>query len=308
MSEPTPSQPLPAAQEVEKGIVIMAAAMLLLPAMDAVAKTLTAHGVPAGQVAWSRFAFQVLYLAPFMLVGGRYRLVGPIGLHAARGVLIAVATLFFFAALKFLPLADAISIFFVEPLILTLLAALFLGERIGWRRLTAVAVGFCGALIVIRPSYAVFGWAAALPLCAAVCFALYLILTRHLATREDAAAMQFAAGLFGGLTLSVALLVGALAELPAIDPVWPSPSDWAMMAGLGLIATVGHLLVVQAFRRAGPSTLAPFQYLEIISATLLGLLVFGDFPDATTWFGIAVIVAAGLYVFHRERALARSGG
>ncbi len=285
-------------------MLIMAFAMLLLPVMDAFAKTLTGS-MPAGQIAWSRFAFQVLYLAPFMVVGGGFRLAGPVWLHAARGVLIAMATLFFFAALKYLPIADAISIFFVEPLILTLLAALFLGEKIGWRRLTAVAVGFCGALIVIQPSYAVFGWAAALPLAAACCFAVYLILTRHLARRERAAVMQFMAGIFGCLTLSLALLVGSLAAIPVLDPVWPSLQGWSLMAALGLVATIGHILVVEAFRRAGPATLAPFQYLEIISATLLGLLFFGDFPDAMTWLGIAIIVAAGLYVFHRERRLAR---
>lgn len=307
MSQPTPTRALPAFQEVEKGILIMALAMLLLPGMDALAKTLSAS-MPAGQIAWSRFAFQVLYLAPFMVLGRRFRLVGPLHLHVARGLLIATATLFFFAALKFLPIADAISIFFVEPLILTLLAALFLGERVGWRRLTAVAVGFVGALIVIQPSYAVFGWAAALPLGAAGCFAIYLILTRHLASRDDPAVMQFMAGIVGCLAMSLALLVGGWAEIPVLDPVWPSLQSWGLMAALGLIATIGHIMVVQAFRRAGPSTLAPFQYLEIISATLLGYLVFGDFPAGLTWLGIAIIVASGLYVFHRERRLARAAG
>ena len=306
MSEPTPSKPLSTIQDVEKGMVIMAGAMLLLPVMDAIAKTLTSEGMAPGQVAWCRFVFQVIYLLPFILMGGPLRLAGPLSLHLARGLLIAVATLVFFAALKFMPIADAISIFFVEPLILTLLAAIFLGERVGWRRLSAIVLGFCGALIVIQPSYEVFGWAAALPLGAAGCFAVYLILTRRLARVESAAAMQFTAGIAGGVTLSLALLVGGIAEIPVLDPIWPSPRQWILMAGLGLIATVGHIMVVQAFRRAGPTTLAPFQYLEIISATLFGLLLFGDFPDAMTWLGIAIIVAAGLYVFHRERRLARA--
>ena len=305
MSQPTPSRALPAFQEVEKGILIMAFAMLLLPCMDALAKILQ-DSMPAGQVAWSRFAFQVLYLAPFMVLGRRFRVVGPIHLHAARGLLIATATLLFFAALKYLPIADAISIFFVEPLILTLLAALLLGEKIGWRRMTAVAFGFVGALIVIQPSYAVFGWAAALPLGAAGCFAVYLILTRQLAGREDPAVMQFLAGIFGCLGMSLALLVGGWGEIPVLDPVWPSLQGWGLMAALGLIATVGHIMVVQAFKRAGPGTLAPFQYLEIIGATLLGYLIFDDFPAGLTWLGIAIIVASGLYVFHRERRLARA--
>ena len=286
-------------------MILMAGAMLLLPVMDAIAKTLS-DSVPAGQVAWSRFFFQVIYLAPFVLAGGRFRPVGHLGLHVLRGALIAVATLLFFASLKVLPLADAISIFFVEPLILTVLAAVFLGESVGWRRLTAVAVGFCGALIVIRPSFQAFGWTALLPLGAACCFAVYLVLTRRLAREEKATTMQFMAGISGGLTLSLALLFGGLAEIPVIDPVWPSLWAWSLMAGLGLIATIGHIVVVHAFRRASPATLAPFQYLEIISATLLGLLLFGDFPDLGTWLGIAIIVGSGLYVFHRERRRAHS--
>ncbi len=294
-----------AQQEVEKGILLMVAAMLLIPGIDAIAKSLSAT-VPAGQVAWSRFFFQVLYMAPLVLMSGRIAPGRNMGFHALRGLLLSMATLFFFWALKYLPLAEAISIFFVEPLILTLLAAAFLGETIGWRRLSAVAVGFLGALLVIRPSFEVFGWAAVLPLGAALCFAVYLVLTRHLAPREDAATMQFYAGIFGTIALSVALWAGGAADIAVLDPVWPTAWEWILMAGLGAIAASGHMLVVHAFRRAPPAVLAPFQYLEIISATALGLLIFGDFPDAVTWLGVAVIVSSGLYVFHRERRAART--
>ena len=296
-----------AQQEVEKGILLMVAAMLLIPGIDAIAKSLSAT-VPAGQVAWSRFFFQVLYMAPLVIVGGRLRPNGNLLLHALRGLLIAGATLFFFWGLKYLPMAEAISIFFVEPLILTLLAAAFLGETIGWRRLSAVAVGFLGALVIIRPSFELFGWAAVLPLCAALCFAVYLVLTRHLARQEDAATMQFYAGIFGCLTLSLALGAGGAAGIPVLDPVWPTPWEWILMAGLGAIAASAHMFVVHAFRRAPPAVLAPFQYLEIISATALGFVIFGDFPDAVTGLGVAIIVGSGLYVFHRERKAARSAG
>ncbi len=285
-------------------MVLMIIAMLILPGIDAIAKWLSPT-IAAGQIAWSRFFFQTLLMLPlFLRVPGR--VLGPdLWLHAARGALIALATLLFFAALKFLPVADAIAIFFVEPLFLTLLAALFLGETLGWRRLSAVVMGLAGALLVIRPNFHAFGWAAALPLGTAGCFAVYLIITRQLAQREDPVRMQFYAGVFGALVMSAALGVGALTDAPVLVSVWPTAIEWALLAGLGLIATTGHLLVVHAFKRAPAGILAPFQYVEIIGATVLGLVIFGDFPDLLTWCGVAVIVASGIYVFHRERTLAR---
>ncbi len=286
--------------EHARAMLLMVAAMLILPGIDAIAKWLSGS-VAAGQVAWSRMFFQALLLAPLAA-----RLPGPLfgaglAIHALRGALITTATLLFFAALRYLPMAEAISIFFVEPLILTLLAALLLGERVGWRRLAAVLTGLAGALLIIRPSFASFGWAALLPLGTATVFACYLILTRLLARRDDPLRMQFLAGVFGCALITPVLGAGALAGIEVLTPVWPSALEWGLLAALGVIATAGHLLVVHAFRGAAPAVLAPFQYLEIVSATLLGWLLFGDFPDLTTWLGVATVVGAGLYVFHRER-------
>ncbi len=290
-------------RELQEGILLMVLGMLLLPGIDAIAKGL-AGSISAGQVAWSRFFFQSLFLLPFVLRFGGLRVGRRLWIHAARGFLIALATLLFFASLGALPLADAISIFFVEPFILTLLSALLLGERIGWRRLLAVAIGFCGALIIIRPSYAIFGPTALLPMGAALSFAFYVILTRLLVREGSAVTMQFYAGLFGMLTMTIALGVGWETGIEVLLPVWPSAGEWGLLATLGVIATSGHMLVVLAIRRVGASMVAPFQYLEIISATLLGFIFFGDFPDATTWLGIAIIIASGIYVFLRERRLA----
>lgn len=294
----------PRGSEVERGMALMVAAMLMVPVMDAIGKHLAQFMTPS-QITWSRFFFQAVLLLPVMLVGGRRLPRTGLWLHAARGFLTAAATLCFFAAVAVMPLADALAIFFVEPLLLTLLSAVFLGEKVGWRRLSAVAAGLAGALVVIRPSFAVFGVHALLPLGAALSFALYLLLTRRLARHEDAAVLQFSAGVTACLFMSGALLAGALLEVPALAPSWPTPGEWLLMLLLGMIATLGHMLVVVAFRLAPAGVLAPFQYLEIISATILGLAFFGDFPDATTWLGIALIVGSGLYVFHRERMLAR---
>lgn len=285
-------------------MALMVAAMLMLPGIDAIAKWLSG-GISSGQVAWSRFFFQTLLMLPLFLHARGPIVTRALPLHALRGALIALATLLFFSALKYLPLADAISIFFVEPLILTLLSALFLGETVGWRRLTAVAVGFAGALIVIRPSFQSLGAPALLPLGTALSFAVYLILTRKLAVQELPERMQFYAGVFGGLVMTVALALGSVADVGVLTVVWPDRTQWLLLAALGVIATLGHLLVVHAFRRAPAGLLAPFSYVEIIGATFLGALLFDDFPDAITWVGVAIIVASGLYVFHREAVVSK---
>ncbi|MEZ5823908.1 MAG: DMT family transporter [Geminicoccaceae bacterium] len=291
-------------------MAIMTIAMLWVPGIDALAKILAATQSP-GEIAWSRFLFQASLLLPLVVWRARRRPTGPVAslhLQALRGVLIALTTLLFFAALRYLPLAEAISIFFVEPLILTLLSAVFLGETIGWRRIVGVLVGFAGALVIIRPSYEVFGLAAILPVGAAFCFGVYLVLTRKLATSTDPITLQFVAGLSGLAAMSLALFAGSALEVEVLAARWPDPREWLLMAGLGVVATTGHLLVVQAFRLAPASLLAPFQYLEIISATLLGLLLFGHFPDMWSWVGISTIVASGLYVVHRERVRNREAG
>ena len=284
-------------------MLMMAAGVIIIPGIDAIAKFLSETLAP-GQIAASRFLFQLLFLLPIVLATRRPLISGHIGLNALRGALIGGATLLFFWALHHLPLADTIAIFFVEPLILTLIAALFLKERVGWRRLSAIVVGFAGALLVIQPSFQTVGPPAFLPLGAALCFAVYLALTRRVAVAEDVLTMQLWAGIFGLLTLAVAITVGEVGSIPVLDPSWPRWDEWLLLAALGAIATSGHLLIVGAFSRASPGILAPFQYLEILGATLLGIMIFDEFPDAATWVGILVIIASGLYVFHRERRLA----
>lgn len=300
-----PPAPVSRRRDVETGMIIMACAMLYLPLIDTFAK-LVSGGIEAGQVSWSRFFFQTLFLAPFALHRYASWQSGNQLIHMARGGLIATATLLFFAALKYLPLADAISIFFIEPLILTVLSAIVLGEKIGWRRSVAVVIGFVGALIVIRPSYDVFGVAALLPMGTALTFAIYLLLTRGVAQREDPITIQFMAGIYGLGFMTVALLAGSHFAIPVITPVWPTQWEWLMLLGVGVVATSGHVMVVHAFKRAEAGILAPFQYLEIIPSVILGLLIFGDFPDALTWCGISIIIGSGVYVFHRERAVARA--
>ncbi len=279
----------------------MVLAMMLLPAMDIVAKLLSAS-MSSGQAAWSRFAFQVLYLLPVIAMGSHgLKVPAEWHLHGLRGVFIATATLLFFTAIARMPVADAIAIFFVEPLLLTLLSPFFLGEKIGWRRVSASLFGFIGALIIIQPGQSAFGWRAVLPLGAALYFAFYLILTRKLAQRTDPVTVQFFTGVAGCLTLSLALLAGTWLGADILTISTPTLPQWGFMALLGAIGCVGHLLVVLAFRYHDASVLAPLQYLEIVSAVMLGWWVFNDFPTDTTWLGIAIIIGSGIYVYWRER-------
>jgi drug/metabolite transporter (DMT)-like permease len=226
-------------------------------------------------------------------------------LHLLRAALIVAATAAFFAALRAMPIADAIAIFFVEPFLLTLLGALFLGEGLGWRRLAACAVGFLGALLILRPSFAEIGPVALLPLVTALCFAFYMVLTRRLARRLSAVDLQFWTALGATALLVPIIFWGSASGVGDLTPVWPEGRFWGYLAAVGIVATASHLMISAALGLAPAGMLAPLQYLEIVSATALGYLIFADLPDRQTLAGIALIVAAGFYVFLRERRLAR---
>jgi len=285
---------------IRRGMVFLAAGATIAPGMHAIAKGVGGT-LSSGQITWARFFFQLIFLLPVVLISCRGRLPRPTIAHGVRGLLLVLGTLAFFWAVTFMPLADSTAIFFVEPLILTLMSAVFLGERIGWRRILAVLVGFMGALIVIRPSFQTVGLPALLPLVAAICFALYLTITRRMAKRENAQAMQFWVCLFGMLILSALMATSPQIGWDVMQPSWPTMEAWGWLVGLGVIATIAHMLAICAFQLAPASVLAPFQYLEILGATLLGAVIFGDLPDAMTGLGIAIIISSGLYVFYREQ-------
>lgn len=285
-------------------MTMMIGAMLMLPGIDAIAKWL-AGTISSGQVTWSRFFFQILFMSPLLWWTRGPWVSRALPLHVARGAMIAFATLLFFTGLAWLPLADAIAIFFIEPLLVTLLSVLFLRETIHWRRISAISLGFVGALIVIRPTFAEVGFAALYPVGAACCFSVYILLTRKLVRDEDPIRLQFLGGVFGCLVMSIALGFGEAGDIAILSVAVPTPTHWLLLAALGFIAALCHLLVVYAYQRAAVGLLAPFQYVEIIGATALGLLVFDDFPDAITWLGIAIIVSSGIYVFRREARLER---
>lgn len=288
------------------GLLMMATATQLQPMMDTVAKYLGGQISPL-QVAWARMFFQMLFTAPLVIAAcGVAGLVpGAMRLQILRGLLMCGANVFFFFGIVVMPLADAIALVFIGPLIVTALSALVLGEQVGPRRWTAVAVGLAGAVIVIRPGFGVFGVEALLPLAAAVCYASYLIVTRQLAGRTHAFQMHFFTAVTGTVVLLAPLALGIGFDIEMLAPSVPTLSQWGLLVLVGLLSTVAHLLIILAYGRAPASVLAPIGYLEIVGAATMGYLVFGDFPDFWTAVGVAVIISSGVYVILRERAKER---
>ena len=286
------------------GMLLMIAGMLILPGLDACAKWL-GQSLPATQVSGARFLIQMSLLVPVLYyLGHRITRAAFTRSEAARGFCLAIATWLFFLALKSLPMAEAISIFFIEPLILTLLAALILKERIRIRRILAIIIGFCGAIIVIQPSFAIFGWPSLLPLGTAFTFALYMIITRIVAQTTHPVQSQITMSAFALGTVLLLAFLNEWANLEAASWRLPNGIEMLVMLLLGLVATTGHLMVVFALQRADAGLLAPFQYLEVVMASALGYLIFNDIPKQTTIIGVSLIIASGLYLIHRERRLA----
>lgn len=302
MADMSPSKTTTTNDRISFGLTLMVLSVLLSPLIDIFAK-LAISTVPSAQITAVRFILQVVFILPIVLVrGSLFDLTWrKTGLHALRGGLLVVTMLSFITTLKVMEVADAIAIFFVEPIILTILGSIFLKETIGWRRYTACAVGFLGALLVIQPSMQEVGLIALLPIVAAFGLAVFLLVTRMVAQNEDPWSMQFHAGIWGGLFCLVLLWLGEGSGSDVFDPVWPAGNAWFYLLGVGVTATISGVLGVYAYRSAPASVLAPLQYLEIVSATIFGWLVFDHLPDALKWLGIAIIIGSGLYIIWRER-------
>jgi drug/metabolite transporter (DMT)-like permease len=284
-----------------RGIALMVCAITLFGFMDATVKYL-ARDYPVPQIVWARFTFHLMiFVAIFASRGGvvgLFRSARP-GLQLLRSIFLLSATLMFFTALSYLPLAEAISIGFVSPLVVTALAIPLLKERVGFRRWAAILVGFAGVLIVIRPGTGVFHWAAVLPLGMAVCYAFYQILTRIASRTEDARTSQLWAPSIGVLVLS------------AVMPwFWTPPTveGWLLMGFAGFCGGLGHYLLIKAYEVAPASVLSPFVYTQLIWMIAIGYVIFGDVPAAATLVGGALVIGSGLYIFRREAARARSLG
>jgi drug/metabolite transporter (DMT)-like permease len=211
----------------------------------------------------------------------------------ARSFLLLASTSLFVSAIGHVPLATASAIGFTSPFIVTALSVPLLREPVGPRRWAAVGIGFIGALIVIRPHASPDSWAALLVLGSACCYGLYLVMTRKGGPHDSAATAIVYAALVGTVVMS--FIVPFTFRLPAHGV------DWLLFAALGVFGGFGHYFVVRGFQNASAAIIAPFGYIELVGATILGYFVFGNFPDGWTWVGIAIIVASGVYVAYRER-------
>nr|WP_081421980.1 DMT family transporter [Tardiphaga robiniae] len=265
-----------------------------LASSDAMAKYLSRTGMPSVEIAWIRFLVFVLILLPIVLApasGNPMRSTRPL-LQVFRGLGLLCSSIFFIMALGYLPIAEATATGFISPLFVTGLSVLFLGEKVGLRRWTATIAGLLGVLIIVRPGTAAFQPGTIFPIISALGWATALVLTRKISGADRAITTMAFSAITGFLVLSV------IVPFYWIVPSW---TQIALGVGIGVAATVGHWIVVLAFRYADASVLAPFSYVQLVWVTLIGFFVFGEVPDAVTFAGAAVIIASGVYTAHRER-------
>lgn len=281
------------------GMTLMLGFCVLAPLSDGTAKILAAD-FPILQLVLIRFTVQALVLIPLVTLTGRSWRMSRLGwrLTALRTALQVSGIWLMTTALTYLPLADAIAIAFVMPFILLLMGHFILGEEVGRRRLTACAVGFAGTLMVMQPSFAQAGWAVLYPLAVAFVFAAFMLVTRRVAGEADPIAMQGASGAMAVLALGLAYV--AVPDAGPFTLLRPTPEVVPLLIAMGLLGTFAHLMMTWSLRYAAASTLAPMQYLEIPVAAVIGLWLFGDFPNPLAMAGIAVTIATGLYILWRE--------
>lgn len=309
---PTPIPPAPRSPDqnaphnpraLGEAIALMCVAITLFSCLDASAKYLvTVYNMPVEQVTWSRFFVQFIGLLVLVPLLGLHSLEelfrsNAFKLQILRSVLMAATTAFNFLALRTLRLDQTVTIVFLSPLMVALLAGPLLGEWVGWRRMLAILVGFLGILIVVRPGFSefspAFGWA----FLAMFAYALFMLLTRYMSGMDPPL-----------VTLFYSMFAGTLVGAPLALSVWTTPPDALavlLLAILGILGGAGHYLFIHAYSRAPASQVSPFLYVQLLSMVTLGYLVFGDLPDVWTLAGSLVIIGSGVYLLNRERVVRR---
>lgn len=275
------------------GIIFMISAMALVPMIDVIAKFLAQDGVPPMQIAFLRMMCGTILFLPVMLWKEPQRLIPRTNITKALllGCCNFGATAFFFAALKYLSIADTLAITFVQPLFVTLLSRFFLKEHVTLGRWLALLVGFAATLIIIRPSSSAFDPASLLALASGVFMALYVITVKTSGGITSTASQTF-------YTHAMAMIVA----LPLVIWVWEpiSIGQWQMSFMLGLVGLIGQFLIIKAYKFSDASLIAPIAYTEMVTSTLASWWFFRQLPDATTFIGVAVLIGVALTISWRS--------
>ena len=278
-----------------KAITFNLLAWVMLPIMDGFAKYLSSD-LPVLQITWARYFFTVAFTFPIMFFFYRNQLKwsDKPKLQFIRGLILLIANICFFYSISVISLAKALTLAFVAPLIVTAFSPMFLGEKVGFRRWSAVVIGFVGSLVVIRPGFVEINLASLAALGTGVMYGFYLIITRKLSTSDNPL-----------LTLLLTGIVGAVIITCVMPFVWVTPSlnQWSMMAAIGVFACIGHLFLILSLKYADASKLAPYSYFEIITNIIIGYYFFSDFPDNWTFLGLFIIVLSGIYISRRENTV-----
>jgi drug/metabolite transporter (DMT)-like permease len=281
------------------GIALMCCAVALFACLDATAKYLNTQ-MDSLAIAWARytsaFLLTLIVSNPFT-TPGLLRTAQP-GLQIVRALILVGSTALNFLALRWLQLDEALSIIFTVPFIVAAVSGPMLGEWIGWRRWSAIAFGFCGVLVITRPGLGGMHPAAFFSLGAAICYGLYAVITR-IVSRTDS----------NQTSLFYGNMIGALVMLPVIPFVWEQPSNWIialMMAGTGILGSLGHFCLIAGHKLAPASVLSPFVYTQLVWVVILGFLVFDQVPSGWTMAGAAMVIGSGLYLLYRERKLGKT--
>lgn len=284
-----------------RAIGLMCVAWVLFACLDTTAKYLTSVAqLPVSQVVWMRYLGQFLAMVsalgllavPSLLATNQFKA------QMLRSFLMLGSTACNFIALQYLRLDQTTTIGFLTPLAVAVLAGPFLGEWIGWRRAIAIVVGFCGILLAVRPGVAEVHWAFLVSFAGMLCYAVFSIVTRHLARFDRAE-----------VTLFYSLIAGTfvVAPLALLEWVWPQGLiGWVLLLSMGFYGALGHYLFILAHRHAPASTIAPFLYISLLTHSTAGFLVFGHIPDQWTLAGAGIVILSGLYLFLRERMTSRA--
>jgi drug/metabolite transporter (DMT)-like permease len=280
----------PAGQRILAGILFMCGAGLLFPVMSGFAKFLGEDGYNSLQISWARAFGHIVYMLIFFVpkFGTQMLRTRRPGTQVVRSLMLFISNASSFLSITYIPLAKAASITMMAPFFVLPIAWLWLGERSTRGRLVAMAVGFCGVLLVIRPGTELFHWASLLSLLSGLCYAVYQVLTRLISTIDSPETSGFYSSIVGGF--------GMFLVLPFVWRTPESARDIVYFCSLGVIGGTGHYFVARALTYAPANIVAPFQYFQLLGSVAIGYLFFGDFPDFLGWIGAATIVAGGLYI------------